>query len=101
MDVHEVYKLYTFRLGTGKQMPGNDIDIYIQPLITALKELWEKGVEYDAFKNAVFMMQACLLWTISDFPGLGILSGWNTYTSHACPSCNFDSSSCRLTFSKK
>jgi len=44
-----------------------------------LKELWEKGVEtYDASKNEVFMMQACLLWTISDFPGLGMLSGWNT-----------------------
>ena len=58
-------------------MLGNDIDVYMQPLIAELKELWEKGVEtYDASKNEVFMMRACLLWTISDFPGLGMLSGW-------------------------
>jgi len=74
----------------------------MQPLIVELKELWEKGVEtYDASKNEVFMMRACLLWTISDFPGLGILSGWNTYTGLACPSCNFDATSLRLPFSNK
>lgn len=86
----------------GKHTPGNDIDIYLQPLILELKELWEKGVEtYDASKNEVFMMRACLLWTISDFPGLGILSGWNTYTGIACPSCNFDSVPRRLPYSRK
>jgi len=83
-------------------MLGNDIDVYMQPLIAELKELWEKGVEtYDASKNEVFMMRACLLWTISDFPGLGMLSGWNTYTGLACPSCNFDTTSLRLPFSNK
>ncbi|XP_027915007.1 uncharacterized protein LOC114174367 [Vigna unguiculata] len=40
-----------------KRMLGNDIDVYMQPLIAELKELWEKGVEtYDASKNEVFMM---------------------------------------------
>jgi len=47
------------------------------------------------------MMRACLLWTISDFPGLGMLSGWNTYTGLACPSCNFDATSFWLPFSNK
>ena len=29
--------------------PENDIDVYLQPLIEELKELWEKGiVTYDA-----------------------------------------------------
>jgi hypothetical protein len=46
-------------------------------------------------------MQAALMWTISDFPGLGNLSGWNRYTSFACPTCNIDTESCRLERSKK
>ncbi|KAK7258274.1 hypothetical protein RIF29_23845 [Crotalaria pallida] len=44
----------------------------------------------------MFRMRAALMWTISDFPGLGTLSGWNTYTEFACPTCNFDTTSCRL-----
>ncbi|XP_060170410.1 uncharacterized protein LOC132601328 [Lycium barbarum] len=46
-------------------------------------------------------MRATLMWTISDFPGLDILSGWNTHTGFACPSCNFDTKPCRLRHSKK
>ena len=29
----------------GPQSPGNDIDVYLQPLIEELKELWEFGVD--------------------------------------------------------
>nr|XP_025661422.1 uncharacterized protein LOC112757040 [Arachis hypogaea] len=46
-------------------------------------------------------MQAALMWTISDFPGLGNLSGWNTYDGRACPACNLDAESKRLTHSQK
>ena len=41
-------------------------------------------------------MRASLMWTISDFPGLCTLYGWNTYTSYACPTYNFDIFPCRL-----
>ena len=48
---------------------GNDIDVYLQPLIDELKELWDNGVEtYDASKkHNFFFMHATLLQTISDF----------------------------------
>ena len=83
-------------------MPGNDIDVYLQPLIEELNELWNDGVRtFDASTNGWFIMRAALMWTISDFPGLGTLSGWNTHTGLACPSCNFDSIPCRLPYSKK
>ncbi|XP_061374183.1 uncharacterized protein LOC133316451 [Gastrolobium bilobum] len=86
----------------GKRMPGNDIDVFLQPLIKELKELWQDGVDtYDAFTREMFKLHAALMWTISDFPGLGNLSGWNTYTGKACPSCNLDSEPCRLYHSKK
>ncbi|XP_020209291.1 uncharacterized protein LOC109794234 [Cajanus cajan] len=89
-------------MSSSKKMPGNDIDVYLQPLIREFKELWSIGVDaYDSFKREMFKLHAALMWTISDFPGLGTLSGWNTYTGLACPSCNFDSVPCRLPYSKK
>ena len=30
----------------GPKAPGNDIDVYLQPLIYKLKELWEIGVDF-------------------------------------------------------
>ena len=63
----------------GSRSPGNDIDIYLQPLIDELKLLWESGVEtYDASRNETFQMRAALMWTISDFPAYAMLSGWST-----------------------
>ena len=86
----------------GKQMPGNNIDVYLQPLIKDLKDLWYDGVQtLDSSKNEMFRMRAALMWTISDFPGLGTLSGWNTHTSLTCSTCNFDTDSCRLRHSGK
>ncbi|XP_070008552.1 uncharacterized protein [Nicotiana sylvestris] len=86
----------------GKHMPGNNIDVYLQPLVKELHELWNDGVEtFDSSLNEKFRMHAALMWTISDFLGLGILSGWNTHTGFACPTCNFDTEPCRLRHSKK
>ncbi|CAL1361192.1 unnamed protein product [Linum trigynum] len=33
-------------------------------------------------------MRAAVLWTISDFPGYAMLSGWSTKGHLACPSCH-------------
>ena len=86
----------------GKKQPGNDIDIYLQPLIEELKELWNNGVAtYDSSSSQVFTMRAALMWTISDFPGLGTLSGWNVYNGTACPCCNKDFKRHRLTHGGK
>jgi len=58
------------------QSPRNDIDVYLQPLIEELKQLWEIGVEtYDASRDQKFQMHAALLWMISDYPGYAMLSG--------------------------
>ncbi|XP_055961230.1 uncharacterized protein LOC126675126 [Mercurialis annua] len=36
----------------GKESPGNNIDVYLRPLIDELKELWETGVPtYDAYSG--------------------------------------------------
>ncbi|XP_075076842.1 uncharacterized protein LOC142163456 [Nicotiana tabacum] len=86
----------------GPSSPGNDIDVYLQPLIAELKELWETGIEtYDAETKQTFQMRAALLWTISDFPALAMLSGWSTKGSLACPTCNYDTCSLYLKHSHK
>ncbi|XP_077232767.1 uncharacterized protein LOC143871132 isoform X2 [Tasmannia lanceolata] len=89
-------------LNPGPSAPGNDIDVYLQPLIEELKELWEDGLQtYDASRNETFRMHAAVLWTISDFPAYANLSGWSTKGKLACPSCNKDTCSCRLKHGKK
>ena len=73
------------------------MDVYLRPLIEELKELWNNGLKtFDSYCNEVFNMHAVILWTISDFPGLGTLSGWNTHTGLACPRCNFDTTSKKI-----
>ncbi|XP_063942849.1 uncharacterized protein LOC135150469 [Daucus carota subsp. sativus] len=86
----------------GPNDPGNNIDVYMQPLIEELKELWDVGVEtYDASRNQNFMLRASVLWTISDFPGYGMLSGWSTKGYLACPICSYETSSMYLKNSRK
>ena len=55
---------------------GNDIDVYLQPLVEELKELWDVGVEaFDVSSKKSFQMHVALLWTINDFPAYGDISG--------------------------
>ncbi|XP_057990571.1 uncharacterized protein LOC131172953 [Hevea brasiliensis] len=78
--------LFLSMLILGKDSPGNDIDVYLRPLIDELKELWENGVEtFDSYSNENFQLHAALLWTINDFPAYGMLSGWSTKGKLACP----------------
>ncbi|KAL6179855.1 hypothetical protein ACLB2K_046526 [Fragaria x ananassa] len=72
----------------GPKQPGNDIDVYLEPLIDDLKQLWSNGVKmYDAYKRAIFNLKAILLWTINDFPTYGNLAGLTTKGEFACPVC--------------
>ncbi|XP_020081242.1 uncharacterized protein LOC109704874 [Ananas comosus] len=87
---------------SGPESPGDAIDIYLQPLIKELKELWEVGVEtFDASTRQNFQLHAALLWTINDFPAYGNLSGWSTKGKLACPCCNKNTFSIRLTNGSK
>ncbi|XP_020272145.1 uncharacterized protein LOC109847320 [Asparagus officinalis] len=77
----------------GKHSPGNDIDVFMEPLIDELKLLWDEGVQtYDAFSRQTFNLRAILMWTINDFPAYANLSGWSTKGTFACPVCgpNFE-----------
>ncbi|GMI78906.1 hypothetical protein HRI_001559900 [Hibiscus trionum] len=71
----------------GEKGSGNDIDIYMQPLIEELKQLWVGVETYDVLKKENFNLRAALLWTINDFPAYANLSRWSTKGRYACPCC--------------
>ncbi|GJR46300.1 ulp1 protease family, C-terminal catalytic domain-containing protein [Tanacetum coccineum] len=46
-DLSEMF--HNLERGVGSKQPGNDIDVYLAPLIDDMKTLWQSGVEvYDA-----------------------------------------------------
>ena len=54
----------------------NDINVYLQPLIKELIELWEVGVPtYVTSTGQIVRLLTVLICTIDDFPTLGNLSG--------------------------
>ncbi|XP_060957897.1 uncharacterized protein LOC115712281 [Cannabis sativa] len=82
--------------------PGNDIDVYLAPLVDDLSRLWHEGVSaYDAFRKEEFNLKAILLWTINDFPAFGNLSGYSVKGYKACPICEERTCSMYLKHSKK
>ncbi|KAL4347510.1 hypothetical protein GQ457_17G000020 [Hibiscus cannabinus] len=87
---------------SGPKGPGNNIDVYMQPLVAELHELWEVGVEtFDAATNKTFQLRAALMWTINDFPAYANLSGWSTRGEYACPCCGYSTASKWLKHSRK
>jgi hypothetical protein len=75
----------------GPKSPGMNIDVYLQPLIDELIELWVTGVKsWDEDRKENFTLWALLLWTINDFTAYAVLSGWSTNGKFACPYCHKD-----------
>ncbi|XP_074352336.1 uncharacterized protein LOC141691498 [Apium graveolens] len=77
----------TEREQDGPPEPGNDIDVFLQPLIEDLQELWHGKQVYDAYKQETFLLRGILLWTISDYPALGNLSENVIKGYNACIVC--------------
>ncbi|GLT56706.1 hypothetical protein SLA2020_297310 [Shorea laevis] len=70
----------------GPKSLGRNIDVFLRPLIEDLKMLWSTGVEtYDSYRKQNFIMRAMLMWTITDFSGYGMVSGWSTHGQLSCP----------------
>nr|XP_017228740.1 PREDICTED: uncharacterized protein LOC108204008 [Daucus carota subsp. sativus] len=88
---------------SGPHEPGNNIDIYLQPLIDDLKKLWEEGEPnvYDAHSKSYFTLKAVLMWTVNDFPGYANLSGCINKGYMACPICGDQTVAKYLNHSRK
>lgn len=71
----------------GPKDPGNDIDVYLQPLIDELNKCWQGVPTYDATAKEIFNLPAALFWTINDLPRYASLSGYSTRGRYSCPCC--------------
>ncbi len=73
----------------GPKQPGNDIDVYLRPLVEDLKLLWKKeGVPvWDEDKQEEFNLRALLFVTINDWSALSNLSGQSNKGYKACTHC--------------
>ncbi|XP_074324286.1 uncharacterized protein LOC141661201 [Apium graveolens] len=86
----------------GPIQPGNDIDVYLAPLIEDLKLLWEEGIEVeDRYRNDHFRLKAMLFGTISDFPAYNNLSGYSVKGYDVCALCGDKTDNVRLKNCKK
>jgi hypothetical protein len=68
----------------GTRCPGNDFDVFLEPLIEELLELWKGVSTYDACTGRKFDLRAVVLWCIHDYPALSTLSGRITKGYYAC-----------------
>ena len=61
----------------GPKQPGNDIDVYLRPLVEKLLQLWngKGGRVWDEEDQQEFDLHALLFVTINDWPALSNLSG--------------------------
>jgi len=63
-------------------------DVYLEPLVEELLQLWEGIPTYNIAKEAGardFTLRAMLLWTIHDFPGYRTVGGFSHQGFAACP----------------
>ena len=59
----------------GPTCPGKEFDLFLDPLIDDLLELWNGVHTYDALTQKTFNLRAAVLWCIHDYPALSTLSG--------------------------
>jgi len=87
---------------SGPRQPGNDIDVYLAPLIEELTKLWEDGVDvWDGNLQQTFRLCAMIFCTINDYPAYGNLSGYSVKGHHTCPICEKNTSFLQLKLGKK
>ncbi|KAK4409456.1 Retrovirus-related Pol polyprotein from transposon RE2 [Sesamum angolense] len=63
------------------------IDVYLEPLIEELLQLWYVRVRmYEQATDNAFIMRAALMWTVNDLPACGMASRWSIARVMRCPS---------------
>jgi Transposase family tnp2 len=83
---------------SGPKQPGNDIDVYLAPLLEDLNKLWKDGVRiFDAYLKEYFIICAVIFFArLMIFPAYGNLSGYRTKGAKACPICGEETHTIRL-----
>ncbi|XP_022683065.1 uncharacterized protein LOC111257556 [Setaria italica] len=80
----------------GPLCPGTDFDVFLEPLIEELLDLWKGIPTLDALTDKSFDLHAAVIWCIHDYPALSTLSGRVTRGYYACVRCDKDPCSRRI-----
>ena len=72
----------------GPTSPGKDFDVFLEPLVEDLLELWKGVSTHDALSGKKFKLRTAVLWCIHDYPALSTLSGRTTKGYFACIHCD-------------
>jgi len=54
----------------GRECPGKDIDVFLEPLVEEFLELWKGVPTVDALSEKKFDLHAAVIWCIHDYPTL-------------------------------
>jgi hypothetical protein len=72
----------------GRECRGKDIDVFLEPLVKELLELWKGIPTFDALTEKNFDLHAVVIWSIHDYPALSTFSGTVTRGYYACVHCD-------------
>mgnify|MGYP000347885358 FL=1 len=61
----------------GPKSPGKDFDLFMEPLVEELQQLWKCVLTRDLYSSppADFFLHAVIIWCIHDYLALGTMSG--------------------------
>ena len=92
MVTKKYFVMLCLLIPTKLSLTGSNVDVFMQPLVDELQQLWSRaGVAtrdaraYMGMSN--FNLRAVLMWTLHDFPAYGLISGLTTKGFKACPVC--------------
>ena len=87
MCMQKEFNILTMLISGPKSL-GKCLNVFMRPLIDELKVLSKTSFQtWDRYGEEYFMMKVAVMWTISDFPRLGMLGGIQTKGYKACPIC--------------
>ena len=92
MVTKKYFVMLCLLIPTKLSLTGSNFDVFLQPLVDELQQLWSRGGvrTRDARANMGmqhFNMRAVLMWTLHDFPAYGLISGLTTKGFKGCPVC--------------
>jgi hypothetical protein len=92
MVTKKYFVILCLLIPTKVSLTGANFDVFLQPLVDELQILWSQGGVLTRDARAymgmlLFNMRAILMWTLHDFPALGLISGLTTKGFKGCPVC--------------
>nr|XP_051205528.1 uncharacterized protein LOC127319590 [Lolium perenne] len=95
-NIHKDFAADARNIRLGLATDGKDFDVFMEPLMEELQELWKGVKSYDANSPDKFDLRAAILWCIHDYPALHTLSGRATAGYQACVRCDKENCSKKL-----